>query len=58
MLGAGAVAGRTIPKGISHGDLTRQAARAGIELGDGRRTTEATAAARTDLLSVLCKLAG
>ena len=54
VLGAGAVAGRTIPKGISHGDLTRQAARAGIELGDGRRTTEATAAARTDLLSVLC----
>lgn len=54
MLGAGAEAGRTIPKGISHGDRARQAARAGIELGEGRRTTEATAAARTDLLSVFC----
>ena len=54
VLGAGAFAGRTIPKGISHGDLARQAARAGIELGEGRRTTEATAAARTDLLSVFC----
>eukprot|EP00435_Cladocopium_sp_Y103_P061058 s614_g22.t1 len=54
VLGAGAAAGRTIPKGISHGDLRRQQARAGIELAEGRRTTEATAAARTDLLSGFC----
>ena len=50
VLGACVEGARTIPKGISHGDATRAAARAGIELLDGRRTTEATAAARIDLL--------
>ncbi|CAL1156117.1 unnamed protein product, partial [Cladocopium goreaui] len=43
-----------VPASIVKCRDSRQAARAGIELGDGRRTTEATAAARTDLLSVLC----
>ena len=41
---------RTIPKGIGHGDNARAVARQGIELLDGRRTTESTAAARIDLL--------
>lgn len=50
VLGACVDGARTIPKGISHGDVSRAAARAGIELPDGRRTTEATAAARIDLL--------
>lgn len=50
VLGACVDGARTIPKGISHGDVSRAAARAGIELQDGRRTTEATAAARIDLL--------
>ena len=50
VLGACVEGARTIPKRISHGDATRAAARAGIELQDGRRTTEATAAARIDLL--------
>lgn len=46
-VGVGAVP----PKGgISHGDRMRQTARAGVTLGDGRRTTEATVAARVDLL--------
>ena len=42
----GALACKSIPKGISHGDRVRQAAREGIELLDGRRTTESTAAAQ------------
>ena len=46
----GAVAGRNIPKGTSHGDIARQALRAGIELTEGRRITEATAAAGIDFL--------
>ena len=49
LAGVAAAVGR-VPVGASHGDRVRQAARSGIELGDGRRTTELTAATRIDLL--------
>ena len=48
--GAAAGASRVGPTTQSHGDRLRQAARSGIELGDGRRTTEVTAATRVELL--------
>ena len=38
------------PFAISHGDAARQRARSGIELGAGRRVTEATALSRTALV--------
>eukprot|EP00438_Fugacium_kawagutii_P029195 Skav203076 [mRNA] locus=scaffold2182:29521:36002:+ [translate_table: standard] len=46
------VLGVRVPSSFtSHGDLRRQEARTGIELGDGRRTTEVTSAGRVELLS-------
>ena len=45
---AGTGEGGSIPH-VSHGDLSRQRARAGIVLGDGRRVTELTASVRQDL---------
>eukprot|EP00435_Cladocopium_sp_Y103_P022128 s659_g5.t1 len=51
-VGVGAVP----PKGgFSHGDEVRKAARAGITLGEGRRTTETTVAARVDFTSWLAQ---
>ena len=49
--GAAAGAPKIDPAAVSHGDKIRQIARAGIELAEGRRTTELTAATRVDLLA-------
>eukprot|EP00438_Fugacium_kawagutii_P016043 Skav232582 [mRNA] locus=scaffold932:80382:86688:- [translate_table: standard] len=51
VLPAGVLGARDGVSFTSHGDRMRKMAREGIELADGRRTTEVTAAGRVDLLS-------